>query len=455
MAISLAALACGLLAIGMGVVLLFGPDDGKTGSASPDADVTPAQDATVVHAASTTPEAVSPPPWLTGTLKIGGDIPLPDQLAVLSGQTPFGKSGIAAWGIRRVSSALPQGVGVADIGGAGPSGGLALSFAQDESGVVFASICRPVECASEGFDPATKFTTTFYRSNDGGLSWNATGSRPGQWFVRAAVNNEAVAVSFEGSSQWILVDSNRAIRRPEDAGELDLVIFRGEIAWLHRELPIVISESGSTRYKLDLGQPLTARIVDIVAPSNGEMAVLWMDPAIPEKRFLTVRSRDGERVRTLDAENAIVRLFGFTPGLTGPGLALLVGAFTGVYPGTCPEDQLGYGMSPAIVEVDPGRMAFIRELLVDTKCPAGGTWAFASWQGGFARIDAPSSCLSVRQQPGLDAAVLECVADGALLILAGSTTEADGTRWTAIRTLGGRAGWVAREFLELPLGPGN
>lgn len=448
MAISLAALACGLLAIGIGLFLLFGPDEVRVEADPVEFDNTQlADDATAV-----VPTAA---PWLIGSLQIGGDLPLSPEMAVLTGHTPFGKGGISAWGVRRVASSLPGGQGVANIGSEDPFGGPGLSFAQDVSGAVFASICRPVECASEGPDPATTFTTTFYRSEDGGLTWPEIGSRPGRWYVRGAANGEPIAVSFSGlSPQWILAGSNRVIARPEAAGELDLVSFRGEVAWLHRELPIVISESGSTRYKLDLGQPLTARILDVVAPVSGEMAILWLDPA-SEKRYLTVHSRDGSRVVTLDAGTAIVRLFGFVPGPAGPGLSLLVGAATEVYPGMCPAGSSGHGMSPAIVEVDESRMSFIRDLLVETPCPAGGTWAFAHWEGGFARVVAPGSCLNLRRVPGTAETPLECIASDALVILSGSTTEAGGTRWTAVRTLGGKSGWVAREFLALPPGPGN
>ena len=452
MAISLAALACGLLAVGMGAFLIWGPDEVRI-EAEMDSPVDRPQlaaDATLV--ASATP--ASSPPWLTGPLQIGGDIPLPDGLAVLRGNTPFGKGGISAWGIERFSTALPGGSGVARIGGPSTADGPGLSFAQDESGAVFASICLPEECSHEGFDPATKFTTTFYRSDDGGLSWAEIGSRPGQWFVRGAIDGEPLAVSFGARIEWIRATSNLAIRRPENARELGLVTFRGQIAWLHRELPVVISETGSTLYKLDLGQPPTAHIEELLAPASGELAIYWRDPSLSEGGFLTVETRDGRR-RTLDVGNAVIRLFAFVTGPAGPGPALLVGGATEAYPGTCPEGQIGYGMSPAILDVDVARMAFIREILVDKDCPAGGTWAFASWEGSFARVVAPESCLNVRQQPGLAGPVIDCVADGALLVLSGSTTEADDTRWTAVRTLGGKAGWAAREFLDLPPGPGN
>ena len=58
------------------------------------------------------------------------------------------------------------------------------------------------------------------------------------------------------------------------------------------------------------------------------------------------------------------------------------------------------------------------------------------------------SCLNVRAEPAMTAAVLACAADGVLLRDTGETREVDGATWRRVVTPAGVDGWASSQFLE-------
>jgi len=449
MTISLAALGCGLAAVVLGVVLLV---ERATGGDTTAAVANGDAPATAPTEAATTPAetpTVAPTRERGEFPRIGvpGDIVLPHDLAVLYGNTPHDKGGIAAWNIQRGSTQFTDSHAPAGIAGPSPSDAPGLSIAQDESGTLFASICEPVECMSEGGPYPNGTRTTFYRSSDGGLTWEAMNSRDGRWFVRHALKGEPIAVNFEGMrSQWIMAGSNTAILPPANVGELDLVIFRGQLGWIRTDLPIVVSESGSTLYKLQEGStPANQRIQGIVAPSNSDrIAVLWRD--IADERTMVTVTGNGNHYGTYEVTGAVERLYGFA-GITP---SVVVSGDLTARPNVCPTRQgeaVAPGAFPAILQVEEGQLYFIRNPFMPDACPSGATVVFGMWDGPFVTVTGTGSCLNVRANPRADADIVTCLADSALLRITGSETELDGIRWRGVLTMDGRPGWAASEFL--------
>jgi hypothetical protein len=68
--------------------------------------------------------------------------------------------------------------------------------------------------------------------------------------------------------------------------------------------------------------------------------------------------------------------------------------------------------------------------------------------GTFLRVNS-DDCLNVREAPGLDADVIDCIARNALVHDMGESRMTDGIEWKRIRLLDGREGWASAEFLNL------
>jgi hypothetical protein len=65
------------------------------------------------------------------------------------------------------------------------------------------------------------------------------------------------------------------------------------------------------------------------------------------------------------------------------------------------------------------------------------------------RVSAPSDCLYVRDRPDIEAARLNCLADGAIVTAPGKgTVEAGGYTWASVSTIDGQQGWASLEYLR-------
>lgn len=312
--------------------------------------------------------------------------------------------------------------------------------------MLFASYCQPAECATEGSLPTgIEATTVLLESRDGGLTWTEISTRVGRWYVRAAVNGEPIAVTFDGpSTQWVMAASNTAIERPENADELGLLNFRGEIAWTARDLPIVVAPSGATRFKLDVGQPLTARIEDVLAPRDGGVAVLWRAQG---RRFVTIEL--GGAPSTVEVTGSVGGLTALLPSPLSVVPSLLVSADVQSRPNLCTTNGTPvHGGYPALLDPSKGYVQFIGGPFISDPCPAGARVILGAWLGPFAVVSGTDSCLSIRAEPEPQATIIDCVRDGALVATLDGTTERAGIPWIAVKTLAGATGWAAEEFLR-------
>ena len=69
-------------------------------------------------------------------------------------------------------------------------------------------------------------------------------------------------------------------------------------------------------------------------------------------------------------------------------------------------------------------------------------------QGPFLRVSLPGDCKNVRAEPGLDAEILDCAAEGVLLRDLGEQAEHGGRTWLKVRTPAGIEGWSSSRYLQ-------
>ena len=103
---------------------------------------------------------------------------------------------------------------------------------------------------------------------------------------------------------------------------------------------------------------------------------------------------------------------------------------------------------PAIYDLDA---QVIRSLAIPPGMlrPEEYLWPLVGLQRGpFLRVSLPDGCKNVRAEPGLDAAILDCAAEGVLLRDLGDQAEHGGRTWHNVRTPAGIEGWSSSRYLE-------
>ncbi|MEP6872421.1 MAG: hypothetical protein ABI939_11295, partial [Anaerolineaceae bacterium] len=117
-------------------------------------------------------------------------------------------------------------------------------------------------------------------------------------------------------------------------------------------------------------------------------------------------------------------------------------------PSRCTTGKVSAGADPAIIPYDLGSLSFIGTPFYSADCSLGSqlvvsTEFIAIW----ARVKGDGDCVNLRREPSLNAQVLDCLGDGAI-VNTGKARSNDGTRfWQSVLGPSGQVGWIADEFL--------
>jgi hypothetical protein len=311
------------------------------------------------------------------------------------------------------------------------------------NGRLFASVCQPVQCGTEGDAPKGTLTQ-FYRSTDGGASWEYLGARSGRWWIRAATDNDAFATSFEGTGGWVFVSVRTGAPAPQPDGadrESNPLVVGGEVVWRSADQPALVSSTGATTVQLPLAHG--SRIADALGGPDGRIAASW-----------STSPDDGARLLGIFIQGQS-KAFRFPSGSPEPSAwldanRLLVSAEVGDRrPGACTTAARtggAIGRSPAIVDFAANTLSFITVPFLPNGCALGTVRPVAVYEAS-AQVTGTGSCLNVRERPDTSSTSLACLKDGTLLGFGGGDTDAGGGRWTAVVTPTGERGWAANEFL--------
>lgn len=438
--VSLAALACGVVAVVLGVVILVRDGDGPAPGASP----------TVPVADTPSPiagEATEPGQYRA--IRVVGDLPWPADLVMLTTTGGYGHGTGTPFRTRLIvgTAAGPK---VVELGAPGaPDSALMGILADAGGGSLYATVCSGEQCVYEGSIPG--LSSTFYRSKDGGFRWTEINTRDGRWWPRLAVDGDFVIVNFDGAAaSAVYAISNKALTRPEAWS--GLVSYRGAPAWISRDLPMLVREDGSSLLKFD-ALPIEAKVTDFASDESGSRSLIEWTVSTPnptshgfDTRYFTT-AIDGSSVTTFETRIQLCRIS--RPWRDGKWL---IEAEVALRPNTCPQEYAkdgDHGLSPAVFDPATGDLAFFGAPYFASGCAEGAETVIQTWTGTAAKVLAPGDCLNVRVGPGA-AKVIDCLPNGAIVMRNGPITESDGVRWVWITTLGAEPGWVAEPFLGVP-----
>lgn len=439
--VSLAALACGLVAVALGVVILVRDADEAAPGASPTVPVTETS-------SPGAGEATEPAQYRA--IRVVGDLPWPSDLTVLTTTGGYGHGTGTPWRTRlivgsasgpKVTEMTPPGDATATLMGV---------LADQESGALYATVCSGEQCSYEGSIPG--LASTFYRSKDGGFRWIEINRREGRWWPRLAVEGDFVVFNFDGAAPaTVYAISNKALNRPE--AYAGLVRYRGEPAWISRDLPMLVRDDGSSLLKFD-ALPIEAKVTDFASDETGSRSLIEWTVSTPNPTSHGFDSRyfataiDGSSVTTFESRIQLGRIS--RPWDDGKWL---VDAEVAMRPNTCTQDYArdgDHGLSPVVFDPATGDLAFLGAPYFPQGCAEGAETVVQTWTGAAAKVVTPGDCLNMRASPGAAAKIVDCLPDGAVVLRKGPITEDGGVRWVWITTLGNEPGWVAEPFLSPP-----
>jgi hypothetical protein len=284
--------------------------------------------------------------------------------------------------------------------------------------------------------------TTIYASNDGGMTWESSEPVEGVW-IPAAVDAAGLVARNLSSS---IVDYARPadgdlepIVIPQNVDlELGPVVVDGVLAWQSRGSAALI-DSGGTVLKPDFYDPLAFRTASLIRTPSSTF-LTWTNestsPAEPAHYVIEADSASGRAV----FPKRVLRTDELPVIVDALDNQVLVGLqwFE-------PDAPAGHneGITPTLIDFDTATaypIAEFREHYI-------ATIPILAYEGPFLRVNAPGDCLNIRTTAGVNAAVLECAADGVLLGDREDTWDRDGLTWLAVRTPSGDAGWASSEFL--------
>jgi len=322
-----------------------------------------------------------------------------------------------------------------------------------DGGRIVVSVCTRGGCLEMGGPPGPDAETTLFESRDGGVTWKRIEVLKGGFGARAITDEGVLLWDFsttivEGDGERLLYQlypSRNVVESPAGTtGWRSISTPEGEVVWPTKDGRLLRSD-GSEYLALDL-------------PGGGEITSVQRGPGEGAPTFVTFfepeegGSQGGEYLVLLGPDGSVRRAYSL------PGLVLLGGVFGPllVYGNAgveaeqlpVPPPRFYVGWLPVALDAENGKAAPILDPFLDRP---GRNLVSAVVEGPFARVTGTSGCVNVRALPGAGAAVLECVAEGALLMLnrglEDERTEG-GVTWVHVVTPAGADGWASGEHLQ-------
>jgi len=318
---------------------------------------------------------------------------------------------------------------------------------------IVVSVCVRESCGSGGMEAwSLNSKTAFFRSTDGGVTW--------QRFGELDVGSSVVGVVREGVtlvSSWqaemapasfSLFPSGEAVQAPLGVHTWwAFPLPGGDLLWPADDGRLLHSD-GSVFAVVPADSLRLSWVPHINHdPTGARFALQWVldnagSPSYQARQYLGIFRSDGRLDQAFSPSELL-----FIGPWSGPGLLL---GNTGISPSqlSTPIPQFFPGILPALIDLDAGLIHPITDPFLGPDWKGGRSLVRAVLPGPFARVVETGSCLNVRAEPGMAADVLACAADGVLLRDTAETQVADGSTWLRVVTPSGVEGWVSTQYLQ-------
>jgi hypothetical protein len=329
------------------------------------------------------------------------------------------------------------------------------------------AVCTTKECGWLGPAEAGAIAK-LYRSTDGGVTWAESGDWPlDHWMIGLAADGvlaghqtnipekpDDPGVTWPAQPEWEfkVLPENRLIEPPAAAaaGEWPVVTDFGDVWW----------QAGGGRFIDTQGQPVLelppgSRLGGVHGdPKGGFVADWWSDVYTPNGRHYLSLYDGGVPLATAEPvtfDAALIQAGGYFDAKSGTLYASIDVPFSGL---PAPTPLIG-GLVPALIDLVRGVAQPVPSPFIDgtSILPNPRNRIVAVQRGPFARVTGTGSCLNLRAEPSADAGVLDCLADGVLLLDVGPASglvlsPTPVPPWVEVFTPAGEHGFVSGDFLE-------
>ncbi|MBI5949924.1 MAG: helix-turn-helix transcriptional regulator [Chloroflexi bacterium] len=312
---------------------------------------------------------------------------------------------------------------------------LAAAADADGSDIVVA-VCTRGTCDSG--TGAADSEATYYRSRDGGATWESGFSLPGGTGAMAVSGGrvlleeatETRAVRWQLWENGVMRELTPPVK-PGTDGVRPFLDSNGRVFWLTGTA--VANEDGSIVFTLPRAG--SANLVPgpfgwfmrWVAFGGSPTVTFSVSPAGNVLHAGTTTPGWLFPVAAVDNANAVGVA---TAGLVPAGRELPVGRA---------------GSLPALIHLSSGVVEVLTEPFLESPFRGFTNYVVAARFGTFVRVNTPGGCLDVREDPSPGARFIACVPDGALLPDSGFLVDPAMLR---VETPDGRIGWAASAYLE-------
>ena len=309
--------------------------------------------------------------------------------------------------------------------------------------------------------------TTFYGSNDGGITWKVIGQVAGDTWIVALQGAQAMvrhAYQPEAGApyRWEIVNLPSGEPAPLDPA-IDLKT--ATIVTVGDATPLAVSPDGMSLLWLPgpvtsppfLGPqlPVGSQVLDArFSPGGANLGVAlvrWqvVGPDRTDRTYLGImKERTGKPMTVfIDGPQASISSLGqWLAPATLVGNAILPAAAL-----DSPLAVTGSASAPSLTDLTTGEVRAI-EPLIERRLKGDRTRILAAAPGPFVKVVGSGDCLNVRDTTTKGGHPIGCYKDGVLLKDRGETRTADGVTWIGVwapQEGSLFAGWASAEFLEI------
>jgi hypothetical protein len=298
---------------------------------------------------------------------------------------------------------------------------------------IVVTVCT--DCGGQG-GPLLESPSTFYRSLDGGITWEMLLMvGPGEpALVRALTPAGIVVEGLDGALKYLEGD---AIEPPAGTDGLWYESRRlGALVWEADGGSRLLDAAGATIAVVEPGARIGSVAFENVGGAPRPVAS-WREKGRAEPGWLITRMRADYSLAGFNSVEYVM-----------PAVVLSDSSVLGLLtlPGNLIGGTVGY------IDVERGMLtpiagALIEEPFGDGQLPRGRNNLQAAVEGPFLRVTTTTPCADIRAGTTIDSELLTCASDGVLVHDLGESVTIGQQEWRHVRLLDGREGYAPAEVV--------
>ncbi len=323
--------------------------------------------------------------------------------------------------------------------------------ATPDASEIWASICVRERCGIGGMDALTSGSqTAIVRSTDGGVTWNEMGRVDvgGGDVMSTAGPGRVIVTLQEGDSSALAFFPGLERLTPPEPGLWPLAFIDGRVLWHSFEHgrvwlgDVLLNDFGDLAH--------TSQATEILGEAEPQIGLTVQIESHPEfNSEFHIFDLSGRLISSYEYDRLAFPLVDLGKGLVAGNASIDPSRLIQPLP------EGAFTWLPALFDTNTREIRPIVDGFTTSPFLRNGrNHVLAAQHGPFMRVANTGSCLNVRETPDSAAPVVECVADGVLVLDVASAsrliaqTPIAGGDWLEVRTPSGNHGYASAQYLE-------